>query len=115
MQHTFSGENAKSKESRFNGIGIQDGSSIHHGCYCSNPGTSCGKDGRIFVVSESTAALLSLCVELDMVIERVEYLGNDRIDRNIFDAREELQSIVNDRIRENLAFLDNIRNKIVKI
>ena len=50
-----------------------------------------------------------------MVIERVEYLGNDRIDRNIFDAREELQSIVNDRIRENLAFLDNIRNKIVKI
>lgn len=83
----------------------------------SNLATSAPK-ARRFVISDQTEELLSLCVELDMVIERIEKVDSDRVQffsECIFDAREVLGRMVSDCIGENLGLVDNITKEVVRI
>ena len=94
------------------------GATIHSEDYLSKSGAFCPVS-RKFAVSERTAALLSLVVELDMVVERVgRVLTDSEVEwfvGNISDARETLIQGIRDNIIANLGMIANIRKSHVEI
>lgn len=78
----------------------------------------------VFTLSERTRILLSLYVELDMVVERVEEAVDvcdvdsyiEEFNKSISEARQVLlHKIVVDNMEMNLAWIDNINKEIVDI
>lgn len=111
MQQIFTGENAKAKKSVLTAEKILCGSGIHTGGNrqsWANPDPSAGVS---FHVGEKTAALLLLCRELNMILDRVAGLVDavdidsylEPLTESISESKWHILGIVADNINEAIS------------